>query len=324
MRFASFLTAAVSALFLCTKHIDALDVFLSGSVGGSITGFLTSIEIPVGYDAVNTYFCGAAWWLGYFGLQRVAENDHNTIFTLWNLGNHTAKIVDAHPDAHFVRCEKDCAEGAASQITVHGDFWKPGVKYWLKVEINREGKDIMYIASIYKDNEWQLVGKMLGPDYGELMSVPANYFYQFIENFGDGMAPESLKVPRRVIYGDQYYRVEGSEKWGPMTNISPATSRHAERLYDDFNYSANMTKAGNAYVLSLDGYLPKGEYDRTYIPPFNYITSNITLPSFLGMETVEFPAQSYLSKNMRTINIGGIIHAASDKTCKSPVQPPAY
>ncbi|KAK9670743.1 hypothetical protein K7432_017540 [Basidiobolus ranarum] len=324
MKFKLLLTTTASALLLCAKYIDALDVFVNGPIGGSITGFVTSIEIPVGYDGVNTYFCGAAWWLGYFGLQRVAENDHNTIFTVWNLGNHTAKIIEAHPDAHFVTCEKNCAEGPAAQITVHGDFWKPGTKYWLKVEINREGKDIIYVTSIYKNNEWQLVGKILGPDYSELMQVPANYFYQFIEDFSNGMSPESLRVPRRVIYGDQYYRLEGSDKWGPITHISPATSRHAQRLYDDFNYSANITKGGNGYMLALDGYLPKGDYDRTYIPPFNYLTSNITLPSFLGMDTVELPLSSYLKQDLRVVNEGGILLAESTATCSRPVLPPTY
>ncbi|KAK9680542.1 hypothetical protein K7432_015905, partial [Basidiobolus ranarum] len=107
---------AVAALLPVSVNSDAIDMWMSLPRNPKLfTSFQTSLEVPEGHDPNYTYWCAAAWFNGYFGIQRTNGDDHAVIFTLWNQGNKSARILEAAPNAKIHMCEEHCAEGSAAQ-----------------------------------------------------------------------------------------------------------------------------------------------------------------------------------------------------------------
>ncbi|ORX73420.1 hypothetical protein K493DRAFT_393550 [Basidiobolus meristosporus CBS 931.73] len=320
MKFKSLLLAVTAGLFLSVKNTSASGLWIFGSgngqslvgdAGPSYTGFVTSVEVPAGYDPEGTYYCAAGWYLGYFGLQSNPGDVHDAIFTVWNMeDNVPPEVLETYPNAQVEWCQSDdCAEGRAVQINVvpDHDFWKPGTKYWLMAEMVKEGNDVIYTASIFKDGQWHIFGKVRGPNYAK-MSVPVNYYYQFLEDFVG-----NTDAPRRVTYGNQFYRLEGSEKWGPMEYFSAQDEMSG--VNTTVINTMKLSPSGNSFDLALDGLLPAGKTNPTQVPPVAYEERNIkSLPSFLGIDTIELPTRPHLEP----------WREPSSARCPRPVLPPKY
>ncbi|KAK9710272.1 hypothetical protein K7432_008537 [Basidiobolus ranarum] len=272
-------------LFLIyVQYARGVDVSLSfedysGDV--DIRSIYTSFEAPVGYTPTGTYWCVAAWWGGYFGVQRAGNGSYNYITSVWNQGKYSAKINMALPGGVPADCQNEsyCVEGAVAHDLIFSDPWQPGVRYDFMVNYEVEGEKKTLSSYVFKDDRWMLITQFQLPHFQHYLG---NYVYQFLENpsfnsFDWTWRAETARFQKRGLYYNQHIRKVGSDKWLGVTNFWPDGNKPGNKTHDEF-YEYFPLPNRNGYMLVLDGAKPGTEKPGTYNSHYRANTSNLEPP----------------------------------------------
>ncbi|ORX90729.1 hypothetical protein K493DRAFT_317751 [Basidiobolus meristosporus CBS 931.73] len=233
-----------------------------------ITGFYTSLEVPTGYDPPTTYWCVAAWYLGYFGVQVLPDGSHALIMAEWNDKQKSPRIDLAIPHGRIEQCEEKCPEGAMAHVLIPGHAWQTGVKYDFKVEVDFNGTNEIFHSYFFTEDHWELIAQITAPNYGR---NGMGYLYQFLENWLSNYDQERIG-----IYSNQHFRYEGDSGWYPAASISP--NKNANKAHPEYYTDAVPLKEGNGMMLKLDGTQPGSKNGWFYYPTFHINTTNMSPP----------------------------------------------
>ncbi|ORX67702.1 hypothetical protein K493DRAFT_321832 [Basidiobolus meristosporus CBS 931.73] len=227
MKFPSIVAALTALVPLSTHAVSIYNSPFLGDLPLPFMSFESNIEVSVGHDPVNTYWCTNGFNRGYMGIQVNSPTERRVLFSLWNKdAENLATIVEVGKN---VQTSKFGHEGTGSHAWLVHD-WKAGETQRLKVTAEFKGNDTIYGGYYWLDNEWYLIAKILGPNYG---NEGLGYFYQFLENFGKDTSQtrRALRAGLNPKMNGVYMAIDG-EGDGPDYNRPPA---YTKLQYDNWN-----------------------------------------------------------------------------------------
>ncbi|ORX75153.1 hypothetical protein K493DRAFT_343144 [Basidiobolus meristosporus CBS 931.73] len=269
-------------LLLWLYSVVAVDVNLSfedydGAI--DIRSIYSSLEVPVGYDPDHTYWCVAAWWGGYFGIQQI-NGSVNYITSVWNQGSKSARVDLGLPRGLPADCEDEnyCIEGAVAHDLVYSEPWQTGVRYEFMVDCEVDGENEIVSSYILKNGAWLLISQFILPGFKYSLG---NYVYQFLENpcfngYDWEIRAETARHQKRGLYYNQQIRLVGADRWHRCYQIYPGGNQPGDKPHDEF-YEALPMPENNGVQLILDGGKPGTEIPHSY-SPLNLNTSNMEPP----------------------------------------------
>ena len=144
----------------------------------------------------TTYFCILGWGPGgYSGIQQIDEFRRVTIFSMWNEGRHSVRLIEAGAGVEVTAFGGE-GTGLKSMKDVH---WDDGQRISFKVTGNRYDKvgdkSAVWICSGWyrvEDGEWNLMAT-----YERTGDLPfKGHFYSFVEDWDRSTDAEGNKLMR--------------------------------------------------------------------------------------------------------------------------------
>lgn len=198
-------------------------VHMNYTVPANSEYFYNEVTVPVGQDAVGSYFMAAGFDGGYSGIQ-VRENDRWILFSVWDADNGQKTTLVSKGAGVVDNSFSGEGTGGQSYLVFN---WVAGNTYKFITRIRPDGAgSTLYSAWFFAPelNTWR---------YLATWKRPATTAYQsgthsFLENFIDTRG----YVGRRVLYNNQWARnVNGT--WSELTTgrfTGDATANNAQRM----------------------------------------------------------------------------------------------
>ncbi|KZV93959.1 hypothetical protein EXIGLDRAFT_716591 [Exidia glandulosa HHB12029] len=185
--------------------------------------FYNEVTVPVGQDAVGSYFMVAGFSAGYSGIQ-VRNNNRWILFSVWDADNG-GKTTLVSKGAGVVD-NTFGGEGTGGQSYLVFD-WKAGNTYKFITRIRPDGAgSTLYSAWFFppESGAWRYIATWKRPSTNTYQSG----VHSFLENFVDTKG----YLGRRVLFNNQWAR-STSGTWSELTAArftGDATATNAQRM----------------------------------------------------------------------------------------------
>jgi hypothetical protein len=200
-------------------------------VGDEIEWFYNEIVVPVGSDAIGSYFMANGFGEGYFGMQVNSATERRILFSVWSPFN-TDDPNEIPDDKKIILLKKGedvhtgefGNEGSGGQSYLKYN-WKAGdtCKFLLRAA-PAENNYTNYTAYFYDYNkkQWLLIASF---------SRPATHTYlkrlhSFLENF----SPNTGYINRKAFYQNQWVKTKAGE-WKPIHRMTLTADATAGKKY---------------------------------------------------------------------------------------------
>jgi hypothetical protein len=200
-------------------------------VGEDIEWFYNEITVPVGSDAIGSYFMANGFGEGYFGMQVNSPTERRVLFSVWSPFNtDNPKEIPADKKIILLKKGKDVHtgefgnEGSGGQSYLKYN-WKAGeaCKFLLKA-VPAENNFTTYTAYFYdnQNKEWLLIASFNRPATNTYLKR----LHSFLENF----SPNTGYVNRKAYYHNQWARTKAGE-WKPLHKMTLNADATAGKKY---------------------------------------------------------------------------------------------
>ncbi|WP_340679683.1 DUF3472 domain-containing protein [Paraglaciecola sp.] len=183
--------------------------------------FYSEIEVPVGSDALGSYFMTNGFGEGYMGIQVNSPTERRVLFSVWS-------PFQTDDPSSIPEEDKIQLLGKGEGVTV-GEFgnegsggqsyyvynWQAGLTYKLLVNItpSEEAGKTDYTGYFFspQTNEWQLIASFRRPK----ITTYVTRQHSFLENFN----PDAGQFERKGLYKNQWLYSETGQ-WHPLTQAT--------------------------------------------------------------------------------------------------------
>lgn len=198
-------------------------VHMNYTVPANTEYFYNEVTVPVGQDAVGSYFMVAGFDGGYSGIQ-VRENERWILFSVWDAVNGQKTTVVSKGAGVVVNDFGNEGTGLQSYLVFN---WVAGNTYKFITRIRPDGAgNTLYSAWFFppESNTWRYLATFKRPSTNTYQSGTSSFLENFLETRGF--------TGRRVQYGNQWARnVNGT--WSESTTgrfTGDATATNAQRM----------------------------------------------------------------------------------------------
>ncbi|KAF5328819.1 hypothetical protein D9619_011503 [Psilocybe cf. subviscida] len=199
-------------------------VHMNYTVPANSEYFYNEVTVPVGQDALGSYFMVAGFDGGYSGIQVNSTSERKVLFSVWDADNGQ-KTTLVSKGAGVVDNSFD-NEGSGGQTYLIFN-WAAGNTYKFITRIRPDGAgSTLYSAWLFtpESNTWRYIATWKRPSTNTYQSGA----HSFLENFLDTQGFQG----RRVTYNNQWARnVNGT--WSELTTgrfTGDATATNAQRM----------------------------------------------------------------------------------------------
>ena len=232
-------------------------VHLGFSVPANTEYFYSELSVPVGQDAIGSYYMANGFNGGYFGIQVNSPSERRVLFSIWDADNG-AKTTLVGKGAGVVD-NGFGGEGTGGQSYLLYN-WVAGNTYRFVTRVRPDGAGATDFSAWFfapETGTWRYIATWKRP-------ATTTYHagvYSFLENFLDTRG----YLGRLAEYGNQWAR-STSGTWSEITGArftGDATAANAQRM----DYAGGLR--GNGF------YLRNGGFFSDYVP----INQNFTRPA---------------------------------------------
>lgn len=188
--------------------------------GKNIEWFYNEVTVPIGNDAIGSYFMVNGFAEGYFGIQVNSPTERRVLFSVWSpFITDDPKSIPADQQVMLLGkgsgvIAKDFGdEGSGGQSYLLYN-WKAGQTYKFLTRIRPNGDNsTTYSAYFFDPNTqtWRFISSFKRPKTNTWYQSP----YSFLENFD----PERGNVARKVFFNNQWV-CDASGNWSEMSTAT--------------------------------------------------------------------------------------------------------
>lgn len=211
-------------------------VHMSFTAPANVEYFYNELLIPVGEDAVGSYFMANGFGEGYMGIQ-VKENERWVLFSVWDPATGKTTLVKKGPD---VVTNDFGGEGTGGQS--HLTYpWRAGTTYPFITRVRPDGQGgSLYSAWFYavEEQRWRFIATWLRPNTNTWLVRPHSFLENFIDTNG--------YVGRKVLIGNQW-AVTSAGVWSELNRgrfTVDATGAAKQRL----DFAGGLDASGRFYL----------------------------------------------------------------------------
>ncbi len=219
---------------------------------GDTEWFYNEVTVPEEGETMHSYYMGAGFGEGYFGMQFNSPTERRVLFSVWSpFDTQDPKDIPDDQKIRLLRRGKDVHigefgnEGSGGQSYLKYP-WKAGEAYKFLMQVRPDGKgNTTYTAYFYAtdEKEWKLIASFLRP----MTDTWYKHAHSFLENFN----PDQGYLSRKVLFGNQWAR----SKEGKWTRLTDATFTHdaTGRAQVRLDYQGGET-GDNRFYLKMGGF----------------------------------------------------------------------
>ena len=242
-------------------------VHLGFTAPASTEYFYSEINVPVGQDAIGSYFMANGFNVGYFGMQVNSATERRVLFSVWDPPSGSTTLVRKGAN---VTTNGFGGEGTGGQSYLVYN-WVAGHTYRFLTRAQPDGNGNTQYTSWFSDaatpTAWNLIATWQYPGTSAYLTG----LYSFLECFD----PERGYIGRRATYGNEWAKPAGGA-WTELTSayydVDP-TGLNQQRL--DF---AGGLSGANAFYLRNDGFFtPSVASGQTFVRSANGSAPDIDL-----------------------------------------------
>lgn len=195
--------------------------------------FYNEVTVPVGQDAVGSYFMSNGFGEGYFGIQVNSLVERRVLFSVWSPfeTDDPKQIPDEHKiilvkKGEDVQTGEFGNEGSGGQSFLRYN-WKAGTTYRFLTRVRPSEKGYSEYTSYFYAPEvgsWKLIAQFLRPGTTTYYTRPHSFLENFINDNGH--------LGRKVYYNNQWVYTRKGE-WIELTEgrfTADATARAGARM----------------------------------------------------------------------------------------------
>lgn len=199
-------------------------VHMGYTVPANTEYFYNEMTIPVGQDAIGSYFMANGFGQGYMGIQVKSPSERWILFSVWDADNGAKTTLVSKGEGVIDNAFGGEGTGGQTYLSYN---WAPGTTYRFITRARPDGKGGSdYSAWFFapETGKWRYIATWKRP----AISTYLTGVHSFLENFIDTLG----YTERRVQFGNQWARnVSGA--WSEVTAgrfTGDATATNAQRM----------------------------------------------------------------------------------------------
>jgi hypothetical protein len=199
-------------------------VHMGYTVPANTEYFYNEMTIPVGQDAIGSYFMANGFGQGYMGIQVKSPSERWILFSVWDADNGAKTTLVSKGEGVIDNAFGGEGTGGQTYLSYN---WAAGTTYRFITRARPDGKGGSdYSAWFYapETGKWRYIATWKRP----AISTYLTGVHSFLENFIDTLG----YTERRVQFGNQWAR-NASGTWSEVTAgrfTGDATATNAQRM----------------------------------------------------------------------------------------------